>query len=808
MEEQLQEEIPVSEFPSVRSKTSRTITLRQFVDIVRSDLYKATVQEHRRLKSLPGEEARAQALKNQLPCIVPAGVCQGGHAVKDLLQKSYMLCIDMDHTDARTHEVLQLVRQLSWVKVAFISVSGTGVKALVRVRPEDAEKNYAQLYAAVGNAVSAQVQHPYDAKCKILTQPCFYSWHPEAYYNAEADEFVPTEELAETDEPSSAAKAGEAQAVKTAAQTSADTLQPANAASAASTASGFLVQFLDDFERSYPFRRGSRNDIALKLGGRARGKGFSEIELQNLIALFVQRYAANDFTAEDIRKRVLSGYQHVEEEKKQENRAVRGQKGVKGAYRPPAASDEEENAESVLEKNEELRATVPTIPAEIYPQLPDFLQRCCKHASSEYERDLALLGSLNCCSALFPYVNFFYKSSRLSPHFYLAAVGSAGAGKGIVGFTSALLDPTQEYYDGLRRACKKEFEAAMLDWEEEVKSAMRAKRKPDLKLKPEEQKPQYFKISATTSKSRLIESLAAAGDVGCCMVTTEINTMISSIGQDYGKYEDILCKAAHHEEVSSSYKGDGEPIVARHPHLALSMAGTQEQFKGFFRSLEVGLYSRFAFYTRPQSIHWESCAPDSRQIDLRQYYYDLGREMLEKHKLLLQAPTLVSFSTEQWSEHTAYFSLLMKRALAEGRDSMGGIVHRMGLLCMRIAAILTMFRKSEDYPYAKEYRCTDTDFHTALCIAQTLAEHGFLLSTSLPDTDLPPSLMHPFHRMENVLSSLSRHFTYTEFVQKVMELGVSEATGKRLLKKAVDLQLVEKQKDGYAKKNRRRRGGV
>jgi len=80
------------------------------------------------------------------------------------------------------------------------------------------------------------------------------------------------------------------------------------------------------------------------------------------------------------------------------------------------------------------------------------------------------------------------------------------------------------------------------------------------------------------------------------MTTTEINTLVSSLGQDCGKYEDILCKAAHHEEISSSYKIDGDPIVVRHPHLALSIAGTQEQFRNFFRSLEVGLYSRFGIY--------------------------------------------------------------------------------------------------------------------------------------------------------------------------------------------------------------------
>ena len=62
----------VSEFPGVRSKTSRTITIREFVDTVRSDRYRQQVLEYRRLKALPGHEAEAQAIKENMPCIVPA----------------------------------------------------------------------------------------------------------------------------------------------------------------------------------------------------------------------------------------------------------------------------------------------------------------------------------------------------------------------------------------------------------------------------------------------------------------------------------------------------------------------------------------------------------------------------------------------------------------------------------------------------------------------------------------------------------------------------------------------------------------
>lgn len=804
----------VSEFPGVRSKTSRTITIREFVDTVRSDRYRRQVLEYRRLKALPGHEAEAQAIKENMPCIVPAGVCLNGHAVKDLSVHSRLLCVDLDHTDRRTQEVFGLACSLPFTYASIISISGEGIKMLVRVRMEDVRQDYARLYAAVGNAVSAHVRHPYDEKCKILTQPCFYSYHPEAYYNAEAvafemPEVVPASAIHESASSASASSASAASATATSATEKRKMLLSAAEAipgdvrgSVPTSACGFIPRLLDDFERNNPFRRGNRNDLALKLGRVAGSKGFSPDEMEKLISLFSDRYASGDFTAEDIRQRVVAGYQFVECLPKEQKEPARGQKGVRVTYTPVYGSNEEDAPEVVLEKNDELRADAPYIPDTVFASLPDFLIRCCRYTSDKRERDMALLGCLNSCSAIFPYVSFLYKRSLYSPHFYLASVAAAGAGKGIMAFTAILLDPTQEYYDQIRRANKKAYEQALLGWDSEQQQARREKRLPDINLKPEEPKDQYLKISATTSKSRLIEHLATAGEVGCCMATTEINTMVSSLGQDCGKYEDILCKAAHHEEVSSSYKVDGEPIVVKHPHLALNIAGTQEQFYIFFRSLEVGLFSRFAFYTRQQSQKWESCAPGDEQVDLRGYFQSLGKELLEMHKVLLESPTLVTFSPAQWQLHTTLFSELLRRVLLEGRDSSGSLIRRAGLLGMRLAAILTIFRKWEDYRYAKEYCCTDADFRMAMDIVRTLVEHSLLLSTSLPDTNQPPVSMHRFHRLDEILSSLSKEFTYTDFVRSVQNTGMSESTGKRFLQKALKLQYIVKEENSYRKRRK------
>ena len=822
-------EVKISEFGSVRSKQSQTISLQEYVNKVRSNTFKAQVEEYRRLAALPGHEAEAQRVKDGMPCIVPAGVCSGGHAVKNLVKHSGLLQIDMDHTLLRTTEVCRLLCELPYVTVVHKSFSQNGVRAFVRVAAEDVMRNYEQLYAAVGEAVSRHAAHNYDSKCKILTQPSFYSWDADAYYNPDAETFkmqwgeetgkeagtisetaanaggtVSRGIISEVTDSGKAVSGGAISEVTDSGRTvsggAISGVTDSEKSASGATAPGFLVQFLNDFEHRNPFRRGERNDLALKLGRVSRSKGFSKKELEEVINLFIRRYAATDFTAEDIRQRITAGYQFIDSLPQKTEIPGEGSNRVHFPYDPAEPPDAGSEEEDLLEKNNELRAQSPYIPDSAYSGLPQFLKDCVQYASDPRERDITLLGSLNCCSALFPGVSFFYKNALYSSHFYHALVANAAAGKGVVAFILSLLDATQEYYDRQRRDQKKAFEKAQMAWEAEVHQALREHRSPDSDKKPEEPKAKYLKTSSTTSKSRLLEQLAPNG---CHMSSTEINTLISSLAQDYGKYEDILCKAAHHEEISQSYKIDGDPIVVPRPHLALIMSGTPEQFTGFFRSHENGLYSRFLIYTRQLNPHWETCAPGEGRVDLREHFHTLGKKLFEMHKLLLESPTLVTFTPGQWERHTQQFGVWLKSALVEGKEFPTSIVFRHGLLAMRLASILTIFRKWDDYRYAKEYCCTDADFDTAMQIIATVIEHSLLLGTSLPDTGHPPVAMRKFHQFEDVLKKLPRIFSYIDFINAAKELGISVSTAKRYLRKAVEQELVVKQKDKYRKRRKR-----
>lgn len=393
-----------------------------------------------RLAALPGHEAEAQAVKDRMPCIVPAGVCSGGHAVKNLVRHSGLLQIDMDHTGARTAEVCGLLRQLPYVVVAHMSFSHNGVRAFALVAAGDVERNYERLYAAVGEAVSRHAGHDYDSKCKILTQPSFYSWDADAYYNPGAETFrmqweeemaspeggVAEKEIAgngnvgnrssgtgtgtRTSETKTGATAGTdtagtdtAGVANTGTGTNADTTDAGTAAASASVsasapntvsntasntasnsatpstpdaAPGFLAQFLNDFEHRNPFRRGERNDLALKLGRVARSKGFSKEELEEITRIFTRRYSATDFTAEDIRQRINAGYQFIESLPKKTEEYKRGQSEAHSLYDPAEPPDEEPDEEDLLEKTTNFVHSLLTFPRASTRCCPN----CCRTA--------------------------------------------------------------------------------------------------------------------------------------------------------------------------------------------------------------------------------------------------------------------------------------------------------------------------------------------------------------------------------------------------------------------------------------------
>ena len=770
---------------SVFDEHAVDMTLKEFVELLRGERWKAQVEEYQRLKA-SGRETEAKKLKRKLAALVIAGRCDGSHAETNLKQWSGDAMLDVDKCNGRVSEFLQVLKDTPWVKAAWRSVSYDGLKLVVRVEAESVDE-YRMAYALVAWHVAQLLAFPCDMSCKNPTRPCFASYDPEAFFRPDTEVF-PWRRFV-TEHPDRVGEILAELKVKT----------PAGASGPPVAASGMLHTFFNEFLEQNPFVDGKKNEFLLKLGRIARYKGVGEEELARLKTLAVERLAGMGCAAGDIPPRIDSGYRYADMNKGPETPASRAHKAQGSPMRYSEPNEGEEEAELEKLEADKLRREVPCLPDELFDRLPDFLKRGLTHVRNKRERDILLLSMITNISGCLPGVRMNYGGMVYSADLYLVALAGSGRGKGVMQLAAILPAAIQEYYDELNRKDEREYRQKLLKWNLEERLAAQEKRVPDLDQCPEMPVERILKVAPNISKSQLILALEAGGAVGLVMNASELDMISSAMHQEYGKHDDVMRAASQHEEVSSYFKTDHRLVVVSDPHLALCASGTPAQLHKFISSLENGMYSRVAFYVG--QAHWEykSANPGKARLDMRAYFKGMGEELLRMFIFLSGSPTEVVFTEEQWKEHTERFRTYLREVVAEDDDSPGAIVLRHGLMMSRIAMVLTALRKCEPQWNTSEWECSDEDFHTAMQIVDVLLEHSLLLSTSMDDTAGRIRPVKAFFKLRPVLKKMPREFTYSELMAAANEAGLPTASVKRYLLRLVYYQIVEKEDGKYRK---------
>lgn len=770
---------------SVFDEHAVDMTLKEFVELLRGERWKAQVEEYQRLKA-SGRETEAKKLKRKLAALVIAGRCDGSHAETNLKQWSGDAMLDVDKCNGRVSEFLQVLKDTPWVKAAWRSVSYDGLKLVVRVEAESVDE-YRLAYALVAWHVAQLLAFPCDMSCKNPTRPCFASYDPEAFFRPDTEVF-PWRRFV-TEHPDRVGEILAELKVKT----------PAGASGPPVAASGMLHTFFNEFLEQNPFVDGKKNEFLLKLGRIARYKGVGEEELARLKTLAVERLAGMGCAAGDIPPRIDSGYRYADMNKGPETPASRAHKAQGSPMRYSEPNEGEEEAELEKLEADKLRREVPCLPDELFDRLPDFLKRGLTHVRNKRERDILLLSMITNISGCLPGVRMNYGGMVYSADLYLVALAGSGRGKGVMQLAAILPAAIQEYYDELNRKDEREYRQKLLKWNLEERLAAQEKRVPDLDQCPEMPVERILKVAPNISKSQLILALEAGGAVGLVMNASELDMISSAMHQEYGKHDDVMRAASQHEEVSSYFKTDHRLVVVSDPHLALCASGTPAQLHKFISSLENGMYSRVAFYVG--QAHWEykSANPGKARLDMRAYFKGMGEELLRMFIFLSGSPTEVVFTEEQWKEHTERFRTYLREVVAEDDDSPGAIVLRHGLMMSRIAMVLTALRKCEPQWNTSEWKCSDEDFHTAMQIVDVLLEHSLLLSTSMDDTAGRIRPVKAFFKLRPVLKKMPREFTYSELMAAANEAGLPTASVKRYLLRLVYYQIVEKEDGKYRK---------
>ena len=770
---------------SVFDEHAVDMTLKEFVELLRGERWKAQVEEYQRLKA-SGRETEAKKLKRKLAALVIAGRCEGSHAETNLKQWSGDAMLDVDKCNGRVSEFLQVLKDTPWVKAAWRSVSYDGLKLVVRVEAESVDE-YRLAYALVAWHVAQLLAFPCDMSCKNPTRPCFASYDPEAFFRPDTEVF-PWRRFV-TEHPDRVGEILAELKVKT----------PASASKPLVAASGMLHTFFNEFLAQNPFVDGKKNEFLLKLGRIARYKGVGEEELARLKTLAVERLAGMGCAAGDIPPRIDSGYRYADMNKGPETPASRAHKAQGSLRRYSDSGEEGEEAEIEKLEADKLRRNVPCLPDELFDRLPDFLKRGLTHVRNKRERDILLLSMITNISGCLPGVRMNYGGMVYSADLYLVALAGSGRGKGVMQLAAILPAAIQGYYDELNRKDEREYRQKLLKWNLEERLAAQEKRVPDLDQCPEMPVERILKVAPNISKSQLILALEAGGSVGLVMNASELDMISSARHQEYGKHDDVMRAASQHEEVSSYFKTDHRLVIVSDPHLALCASGTPAQLHKFISSLENGMYSRVAFYVGQAPWEYKSANPGKVRLDMRAYFKGMGEELLRMFIFLSGSSTEVIFTEEQWKEHTERFRTYLREVVAEDDDSPGAIVLRHGLMMSRIAMVLTALRKCEPQWNTSEWKCSDEDFRTAMQIVDVLLEHSLLLSTSMDDTAGRIRPVKAFFKLRPILRTMPREFTYSELMATANEAGLPTASVKRYLLRLVYYQIVEKEDGKYRK---------
>ena len=778
-----------SYYENVKCKQNRVVTLAQFVTAIRSGHWKQAIEDYRRLKA-EGRLKEAERIKGGLPGIVSAGVCEGGHSKENVVSLSENLVLDVDHYAGDIHALVRRVSELPWAQAAWVTVSGEGAKIIVRVQVDTLEEYEKQAYPIVAQYFSRLLNTPMDMHCSDLSRFCFVSYDPDAFYREECEPFPWREEWEKRQQEIVEVKEEKEESPESSVK------------SEKTVPSGLVKKFLDDFIEQRPYVRNHRHDFQLALGREARRAGMSESDFEELVKLAVSRLSMPDCDGPEIKRNLTDAYRFAELNPLSSTIRL-GSVGPKGPRAPFARAEEMEDLqEETSARNREMRMAAPCLPDWIFESLPALLAEGVKVAKDKRQRDMLFLSMLTNLSGCMPKVKMVYDDTDIYPHLFLAVIASSASGKGVMAHAARLAYPIQKLLDEENDRKQHQYEESLILWEQERQRALKEKRKPDMKLRPDPVRKKALILPADVSRTQLIQRMSSSPD-GIILNVSEMDTLRTALGAEYGRFDDLMRACFHHEMFGSDFKGDKQQYMVYCPKLAFCASGTPSQFYKLCPSAENGAYSRYLIYMAEQETEFRLMSPSGSRRTRNEVFLDLSGKVLEMYRFLQESPTEVKLTADQWDWHLSHYQGVLQNVQLEESEGPVSVVLRHGLNTARLAMIFTALRKFDERWSFHEMTCSEEDFRRSMGVIEVLLHHSLMLSTTLRKEVGSPIEMRHYFRVLEALESLPANFRYTDLMDVLRSSGISLSTAKRIRSRLMEMQIIEQEGEIYRFKNRK-----
>lgn len=703
-----------------------------------SDKYKKQVEEIRDLFA-QGKKEEAQALKQQLPAFTPSATFKEKRLLPNMEQYSGFIHLDFDKLQPQQLETaFETVSQLPFTFLCFRSPSGNGLKVFVEVNTgsEHHEIAYRQVKEYFEKATGLKA----DEKCKDITRLCFVSYDPQLYKNIGNKIFqvtgidmliTKTTELPVQSQP----------------------VEPF-----ADDNYLFLFQQQITFtNQKAEYTNGNRNNYIYLLASNCNRVGIPEMDT---LVLCQQHF---DLPEKELRAAIHSAYTHH---------------AAEFAQKPITAKQKEATI-----NREETIQEMPTLPDEIFPLLPDFLQRIIKVSASKEERDILLLGSIVVLSSCLPKLIGYYDDKKVNANLFLFITAQASAGKGRLIHCRQLVAPVHKTMREQAALLKREYDAQMADYN--------ASKGKDANMeKPVKPPEKMLFIPANNSSTGFFQLLNDSGGRGL-IFETEGDTMAQSFKSDYGNYSHGFRNAFQHEPITYYRRTDRELVEIERPCLSALLSGTPKQIGTLIPNAENGLFSRFMFYIMNIQPVWKDVFASNTDQGLDKYFADLASEFYTLYQALNNNGEIIFTLTDsQKQEFNKFFSDMQTLYIGlKGLDYIG-TVRRSGLIAFRMMMVCSVLRILETGDVSSQIICEDADFNNTIQIVKLLVKHAAKVYSDLPEEPVKPK---PKNRKERFLESLPHRFNRQGYLSIAVQLNIPDKTAQGYITDFVKAGILDKE---------------
>lgn len=417
-----------------------------------------------------------------------------------------------------------------------------------------------------------------------------------------------------------------------------------------------------------------------------------------------------------------------------------------------------------------------------HDDLPPIVQRLVESCDNLQEADMMTLGMIVAASGAMPGICGVYDRRRVYAPLYGCIVAPPASSKGRLAACMKFVEPIQLE---IREANLRE----QADYKAQMAEYQALGRKANPADQPQEPPFRSLFVPANSSSTATYQALNDNGGEGLTF-ETEGDVMATTMRSDYGDYSTGLRAAFHHEPIVYNRRKDNEHVDIQEPRWAVMLTGTPHQVVNLVPDAENGLFSRFIFYKIDRRVEWHDVFRDD-EIIIDDVIRELGEQYLPIYHLMKsrkECPVKFRLTPAQKRRFNAFFMELQTEQANQIGDDMVASVRRLGLVCFRIAMILTVLRsvgsESVEWGSVERVECDDRDFTTALELVNVLVAHTAMVYATLlrhdePQQDIRMSGMNDVQRA--VFDAMGDEFTTKDVIEYTSSRNIPRRTAENII---------------------------